>query len=71
MDVYSGSSEGTVLKFNNLKSDEAFVSANGTASFFRLTYQKESDKMNSLVVEITTDQGKTWKPFAKHEYLRR
>lgn len=70
MDIYRGRREDKSIVFDNVSSDARFVSQNGLSYAFRLTYAFVKKNENSLYVESTTDDGKTWTPYAKITYKR-
>jgi len=71
MDVYHGTINDQSLVFSNLESDTPARTPDGTPISFRLSYQSISDSENQLTVELTTDEGKTWQPYARNRFLRK
>lgn len=70
MDVYTGMADGKSMVFTNLNSDKRFTSGDGQSLAFRLSFSYVSDEEHSLLVEYTNDEGKSWNPYARHQYKR-
>lgn len=68
MDVYEGQVSGDTIRVTNLHSDEKFIGQDGQEMSFRLTYNLVPEGAFELLVEFTTDEGRSWKPYARHRY---
>ena len=71
IDVYKGKLDQNTIIFDNLTSDIPATSPTGQPISFRITYSKISDKVNESFVEMTTDEGKTWKVYSKQIFTRK
>ena len=70
MDIYRGKWVENKLVFTNMESDVPIKTNDGKELFFRVTYEKTSDKELVHWVEGTTDKGNTWFPFSKSLYQK-
>lgn len=70
IDIYIGHIEKGNIIFNNLTSDRAAPTDSGAGVHFRITYFQVSQKINQSLVEMTSDEGKTWKIYSKQLFNR-
>ncbi|MEO1052432.1 MAG: hypothetical protein AAFX87_17505 [Bacteroidota bacterium] len=71
IDIYKGEFSDGKIVFDNLTSDIPATTASGQPISFRITYSKISAKENQSLVEMTTDQGKSWRPYSKQVFTRK
>ena len=71
MDVYEGvmTGEGDLV-VDDLRADTPYLGADGSRTYFRLTFSIESPDRNTLHVEASRDAGETWQPFQRIERVR-
>jgi len=73
MDIYEGRIEErggeAVLVVDNFRSDTSFPTRSGGHLHFRLAYTLGQER-RSLLVEMTTDRGATWREFSRTDFER-
>lgn len=71
MDVYEGvmTGEGDLV-VDDLRADTPYLGADGSRTYFRLTFSIESQDRNTLHVDASRDAGETWQPFQRIERTR-
>ncbi|MEO0695631.1 MAG: hypothetical protein AAFY84_05990 [Pseudomonadota bacterium] len=71
MDIYEGQETETgTFVFDNIRTGTFAVGPQGEVFSFQLTIEIEDMNSHAMLVEISTDNGKTWAPFQRLERTR-
>ena len=71
MDIYEGKMvEPGKIIFDNIRPGTYAIGQNGEVYYFRLTLTIEDQNANQLLVEISSDQGKSWTNFQRLDRAR-
>ena len=70
-DIYEGNIQNGALVVNNLDSRTPFIGRDGITYHFKLSYTIPENDSFSLLIDFSTDGGKTWGKYQKVEYTRK
>ncbi|WP_412546798.1 DUF1579 family protein [Maricaulis sp. MIT060901] len=66
MDIYEGEwNEDGALVLTNLRSGTSFENPDGTSLSFRLTTRIDGPNSNVFQIDMTADNGETWRPYQR------